>query len=166
MAAHCSCWLNINWGVYCRELFNIILVTSCIPTFLQSMHTEGLSIQEKITRTNFERSNGRMVDKARLTCQPATHPTGRAKLYTARQVRLSNYKDKAMDNIDTFQQLWNLSNFNFNFRWFVLSIYMYQKKGNQYSITMCVLLYLKLCTNYLVFDEKKIYKKYTIRGQM
>ena len=68
------------------------------------MQTEGLSIQEKITRKNFERSNGRMVDKARLTCQPATHPTGRAKLDTAWQVRLSNYKDKAMDNIDTFQQ--------------------------------------------------------------
>ena len=82
-----------------------MLVTSCIPTFLQSMHTEGLSIQEKITRKNFERNNGRMVDKARQTWQPATHPTGRAKLYTAWRVRLSNYKDKAMDNIDTFQQL-------------------------------------------------------------
>ena len=82
-----------------------MLVTSCIPTFLQNIHTEGLSIQEKINwKTNFERSNGGMVDKPRLTCQPATHPTGRAKLYTARQVRLSNYMGKATGNIDTFQQ--------------------------------------------------------------
>ena len=102
-----------------------------------------------------------MADNARLTCQPATHPTGRAKLDTAWQVRLSNYMDKPMDNIDTFQQLLNLSNLNFNFRWFGLCFpYICTKRSEINIQSLCASFYpSNFALINLVFGEKKIYER-------